>query len=118
MAIEVSLDINANPPVTVKPAIHNVNQGNQTIEWKPAAQQSFTFYAIDIPDPAVSPPTPNPFGTPSVGTDQITVTDNNSGAANGVTYFYVITVLYNGVQYKSGSNGIGGGTGNPSIKNN
>jgi len=93
MAIQVSLDISANPPVTVQPRVHDVNNGNQTIKWERASNQTFTFTSLSgLPNP--------PFGTPSVNDSEITITDNNTSA---VAYGYTIVVTLNGVQYSTAS---------------
>ncbi|HET7556799.1 MAG TPA: hypothetical protein VFK08_01845 [Rhodanobacteraceae bacterium] len=89
MAVQVSLDTTANPPVTVNPRVHDVNQGNQTIKWERASNQTFTFSSL------TGLPTP-PFGTPTVSDSEITVTDNNTSAA---AYGYTIVVTYGGQQY-------------------
>jgi len=91
MAVQVSLDTSANPPVTVNPRVHDVNNGNQTIKWERASNQTFTFTSLTgLPNP--------PFGTPSVSDSEITVTDNNTSAA---AYGYTIVVTYNGQQYST-----------------
>ncbi len=92
MAVQVSLNTNANPPVTVNPQIHDVNPGNGTIKWERANNQTFTFASLSwLPNP--------PFGTPSVSDSEITVTDNNPGV--NTYYPYVIVVNYNGQPYSS-----------------
>jgi hypothetical protein len=93
MAVEVSLNTSASPPVTVNPQIHDVNQGNQTIKWKPASHQSFAFSSLSIDG------NPSCFGTPDVSVSEITVTDNNPGA--DAYYAYTIKVTSNGVTYSS-----------------
>jgi hypothetical protein len=93
MAVEVSLNTSASPPVTVNPQIHDVNQGNQTIKWKPASHQSFAFSSLSIDG------NPSCFGTPDVSASEITVTDNNPGA--DAYYAYTIKVTSNGVTYSS-----------------
>jgi hypothetical protein len=117
MTIKVSLDTSVTPPVvTVHPNPFNVNNGNETIKWVPAAQQNFTFYSLTIPDP---PQANSPFGTPQITSLEITVTDNN-GSPNAVPYPYQICVTDNvsGATYCSAGAGIaGGGGGQPSIKN-
>jgi len=93
MAVQVSLDTSANPPVTVHPRVHDVNSGNQTIKWERASNQTFTFTSLTgLPDP--------PFGTPSVSDSEISVTDNNRSAA---AYGYTVVVTYNNQQYSTGS---------------
>ena len=93
MAVEVSLNTSASPPVTVNPQIHDVNQGNQTIKWKPASHQSFAFSSLSIDG------NPSCFGTPDISASEITVTDNNPGA--DAYYAYTIKVTSNGVTYSS-----------------
>lgn len=93
MAVEVSLNTSANPPVIVNPQIHNVNQGNQTIKWKPANNQTFTFSSLSIDG------NPSCFGTPSVSDSEISVTDNNTGT--DTYYAYTVIVTYNNKQYSS-----------------
>ncbi|MGN6312173.1 MAG: hypothetical protein ACTHMO_00255 [Rhodanobacteraceae bacterium] len=91
MAVQVSLDTSADPPVTVNPRVHDVNSGNQTIKWERASNQTFTFTSLTgLPNP--------PFGTPSVSDSEITVTDNNTSAA---AYGYTVLVTYNNQQYST-----------------
>ncbi|RDI97580.1 hypothetical protein DVT68_14890 [Dyella solisilvae] len=113
MTIKVYLDTTQTPPVTVNPEIHNVNHGNETITWVPGDNQSFAFSGLTIPAGNYTPP--NPFGTPVVTDGEITVTDSNGSSA---TYLYIISVTSGGQTYSSNAVGIGGGAGNPSIKNN
>jgi hypothetical protein len=107
--IHVSLDITADPPVTCKPKHQSMNSGNDAINWKPAANQSFTFSSLTgLPNP--------PFTTPSVTDDEITVTDNNQAAGD---YPYTLTVMLNGLPYSTtASSPKGTGGGDPTIKNN
>jgi hypothetical protein len=108
MTIKVSLDTSANPPVTVDPDCHNVNQGNETIIWVRAANQvDFDFSSLTIPDP--------PFGVPSIADSEISVTDQNDTPE---TYSYTISVTYGGNTYTSTKIGPAAGSGNPTIKNN
>lgn len=91
MAVQVSLDTTQNPPVTVNPRVHNVNNGNQTIKWERGSNQTFAFTSLTgLPNP--------PFGTPSISASEITITDNNTTAA---AYGYTIVVTLNGVQYST-----------------
>jgi hypothetical protein len=91
MAVQVSLDTSANPPVTVQPRVHNVNRGNETIKWERASNQTFTFSSLTgLPNP--------PFGTPGVSDTEITITDNNTSAD---AYGYTIVVMLNGVPYST-----------------
>ena len=93
MAVQVSLDTTKSPPVTVNPRVHNVNNGNQTIKWERASNQTFTFTSLSgLPNP--------PFGTPNVSASEITITDNNTSPA---AYGYTIVVTLNGVQYSTAS---------------
>lgn len=94
MAVQVSLNTNGNPPVTVQPQLHEVNNGNQTVKWERASNQTFTFASL------TGLPTP-PFGTPSVSDSEITITDNNQNNGPEVYYPYTIVVNYNGQQYSS-----------------
>jgi len=94
MAIQVSLNTSANPPVTVQPPIHDVNNGNQTIKWERASNQTFTFTSLSgLPNP--------PFSSPSVSATEISVVDNNQNNGPAVYYPYTIVVTQNGVQYSS-----------------
>lgn len=91
MAVQVSLDTTANPPVTVNPRVHDVNRGNQTIKWERANNQTFSFSSLSgLPNP--------PFGTPSISDSEISISDDNTGAA---AYGYTIVVSYNGNQYST-----------------
>lgn len=91
MAIQVSLDTTASPPVTVNPRIHDVNNGNETIRWERGSNETFTFTSLTgLPDP--------PFGPPTVTDDEITVTDDNTSAA---AYGYTVVVTLNGEQYST-----------------
>jgi len=94
MAIQVTLTPGANPPVTVQPPIHDVNNGNQTIKWERASNQTFTFTSLSgLPNP--------PFSSPSVSATEISVVDNNQNNGPAVYYPYTIVVTQNGVQYSS-----------------
>lgn len=110
MTIKVSLNTNDDPPVTVDPSRENVNRGNQTITWVPAAQQQpWTFDNVVFPSNA-------PMGPPTkTNGPKMTVTDNNTGTAD---YPYTLTVNLNGTIYStaSGKGGVGGGS--PIIHNN
>lgn len=110
MAVQVSLDTSANPPVTVNPQIHNVNNGNQTIKWERANNQTFTFTSLSsLPNP--------PFGQPSISDSEITITDNNQNNGPDQYYPYTIVVTQNGVQYSSAAGGITAQSTGPTIKN-
>lgn len=108
--IHVSLDITADPPVTCNPKNKNINRGNDSINWKPAANQSFTFSSLTgLPNP--------PFTTPNVTDSEITVSDNNN-ATN--VYAYTLTVMYNGLPYTTTSttdSPIETGPGDPTVNN-
>jgi hypothetical protein len=103
MAVQVSLVISANPPVTVNPRVHNVNSGNQTIKWERGSGETFAFYSLG------GLPTP-PFGTPNVTDSEITITDNNTTPA---AYAYTIVVTLNGTQYSTQPTGP-----NPTLQSN
>jgi hypothetical protein len=104
--IHVSLDTSADPPVTCSPKHQDINRGSDPINWKPAAQQSFTFSSLTgLSDP--------PFTAPVVCDDEITSTDSNAGAGD---YPYTLTVMLNGVPYNTDSS-TGTGGGDPTIKN-
>lgn len=106
--IQVKLDTTANPPVTLIPNHQAVNRGNQSIEWTPFANETFTFVSLTFTT------TPNPFSTPTVSNSQISVTDNNSSTAD---YPYVIVVSSGGVQYSTAP-GLTADNSTPVIKNN
>jgi hypothetical protein len=104
--IHVSLDTNADPPVTCSPKHQSMNRGNDSINWKPAANQSFTFSSLTgLPNP--------PFSTPSISDSEITVTDDNLDADD---YPYTLTVTLNGLSYTTTSS-TGTGGGDPTIQN-
>jgi hypothetical protein len=92
MAVQVSLDTSADPPVTVNPQVHNVNQGNQTVKWERANNETFTFASLS----GLSNP---PFDSPGVSDSEISITDNNTGT--DAYYAYTIVVNYNGQQYST-----------------
>ncbi len=120
--IQVKLDTNYNPPVTVIPNKPSVNRGNSQIEWTPFGQQAFTFVSLTgLPNP--------PFSGLSVTSSKITVQDDNTAAGE---YPYVITVSSGGNTYSTDGTiyadppphgpgrpprAIGGGD-SPTIKNN
>lgn len=113
MSIKVYLDINADPAVTVSPTTENVNEGNQTIEWVPAAQQpDFTFIGLAFPGNS------NQFTDLVVDPTQMSVTEFNNNS--GDDYPYVIMVSLDGVDYCTVPSGdiTGGGDGTPIIHNN
>jgi hypothetical protein len=119
--VQVKLDTSADPPVTLVPNQVTVNQGNNTIEWTPFAQQSFTFADLaGLPNP--------PFSGLSVTPNKISIQDNNTASGS---YAYSVTVNYNGQLYssnpssarsahaaKAGTHSIIGGGSSPTIKNN
>jgi hypothetical protein len=122
--IQVKLDTSANPPVTMVPNQPSVNRGNNTIEWTPFAQESFTF--VSLTGLSANPP----FSGLTVTSSKITIQDDNSATGD---YPYSIMVLYNGMEYSSESSvhaghrasagGVRahaalGGSNSPTIKNN
>lgn len=112
MAVEVSLNPSANPPVTVQPPLHSVDRGNDTIKWKAAAGQNFTFTSLSIAN------NPSCFGTPSVSDSEISVTDNNqNNGPDSVYYGYTIVVSANGQSYSSAVGGPAAQSSGPTIKN-
>lgn len=113
MTIKVSLDINATPPVTVNPDKENVNRGNQTVTWVPAADQpSFTFVGVTFSTD------PNPFSPPTITSDPVKMTVTDSNTKSGIDYPYQLTVMSNNIAYKSATLGIDGVGGDPVIHNN
>jgi len=106
--IQVSLDTNASPPVTCNPKTASINQGNQTINWTQAQNQSFAFTSLTFAN------NPTCFGTPNVTSSGISVTDDNTSAGD---YPYTLVVTLNGVQYSTASSGVYGGGSDPTIKN-
>lgn len=103
--ITVKLDTSGNPAVTCTPSTFNANQGNQQVKWKPGGSTSFTFSSLaGLPDP--------PFSDLNVGSTEITVQDNDQGAAD---YPYKITVMAGGVSYSTET--MTAGASDPMIKN-
>lgn len=91
--ITVSLDINADPPVTVNtPDLVITSTGDQSIQWVPGGSTPFTFTALNVLT------NPNPISAISVTDTLITATDDNE--ASGV-YKYQISVLSNGIPYST-----------------
>ena len=109
-SIEVSLDVNNVPPVTVKPEDVEMLRGDDTIHWVRAKNQDFDFDSVEINDvpPGTFTPAPNHPGT-------IAVKDHNTRARD---YPYVLTVSSGGKQYQSKKPGahVGSG-GSPTIHN-
>jgi hypothetical protein len=122
--IQVKLDTSANPPVTVQPQVQSINRGNSQIQWTPFASQNFTFVSLTgLPNP--------PFSGLSVTSSSITVQDDNTVAGD---YTYTITVSSGGNNYDTNgtisadppgrghshakAEGLLGGGGSPTIKNN
>ncbi|MDE2156158.1 MAG: hypothetical protein KGJ32_09750 [Xanthomonadaceae bacterium] len=104
--IHVSLDTSADPPVTCSPKNQSMNRGNDSIDWKPAANQSFTFSSLTgLPNP--------PFSTPIVSDSEITVTDDNQRSGD---YPYTLEVMYDGLPYTT-TKSTGTGGGDPTIQN-
>ena len=95
--VQVSLDINANPPVTTIPDPLAVGKGNNIIEWVPnegSPYQPFTFVWLS------GLPGPPAFLKLNVTDSQITVHDDNSAIAH---YPYAIIVSYQGEYYSTDS---------------
>ncbi|HZV24179.1 MAG TPA: hypothetical protein VFF93_10460 [Luteimonas sp.] len=111
MAVQVSLDPTATPPVTVQPPIHSVNHGNHTVTWEPASNQQFTFKSLSFAN------NPSCFGTPSILDAKVTVTDDNPANGTETDYPYTIVVTSNGQDYSSGGAGPGADPGSSIIKN-
>lgn len=108
--IHVSLDTSANPPVTCSPVHQPMNRGNDSINWKPAANQTFTFASLTgLPNP--------PFSTPSVSDGEVTISDNNQNNGPEVAYPYTLCVEFNGQTYCTGPVNPTGGNGNPTVNN-
>jgi hypothetical protein len=119
--IQVKLDTTANPPVTLIPNQTAVNRGNNTIEWTPYANQSFTFADLaGLPNP--------PFSNVTVNANMMSAQDDNTVAGD---FVYSVMVNYNGQLYSSNptevarhsNSGVGakaalGGSNSPTIKNN
>lgn len=93
--VKVSLDPNANPPVTVDQQTLEVSSGLQTIIWEPASGQTFTFPSnalTGLPDP--------PFSQAQINGNGVSVSDNN-GANYQNLYAYTLTVTSNGQNYST-----------------
>jgi hypothetical protein len=107
--IHVSLDTSATPSVTCSPVHQPMNPGNDSINWKPAANQSFTFSSLTgLPNP--------PFSALSVSANEITASDNNQNNGPEIAYPYTLCVEFNGHTYCTGP-GTTGGNGNPTVNN-
>ena len=113
MSIKVYLDTSANPPVTVSPTTENVNSGNQTITWKPAANQpAFTFVGVTWWT------TPNPFSAPTITTNPVEMSVTEDNTNSGVDYKYTIEVSYLNQTYCSQQQSPIANGGTPKIHNN
>lgn len=108
--ITVSLDINADPPVTVNtPDLVITSTGNQTIQWVPGGSTAFTFTSLTVLT------TPNPITIDPVTDTLITATDDNETSG---TYTYRISVLSNGIPYSTDYAGpAAGDPGDPHLEN-
>lgn len=114
MTVKVSLDINANPAVTVNPKTTHVDNGNATVVWVPAAKQpAFTFVGVTI---APSGHFGAPVITPPGGTVQMSVTEKPPYVPD-TDFSYQITVNLDGKNYQSASLTISR-PGDPVIHNN
>jgi hypothetical protein len=107
--IQVSLNTNDNPPVTCSPAIADISETNEEINWVMASDQTFTFESLHFKD---DPPC---FSEPVVTADEITVTDENDNSNK--TYPYIVNVILDGKVYSSRKSEPGEGDGSPSICN-
>ena len=111
MAIQVSLDPNNIPPVTVNPPVFNVNSGNQTITWSQAGGQNFAFVGVAFLSGQ------NQFTNLQVSANQMTIQDNNN--TPNTNYKYVLIVQQNGWYYCTvPAGGLPGNGGTPTIHNN
>lgn len=100
--IQVRLDVNANPPVTVQPNPFSVNRGKAPIKWERAAQQQFTFVSVSgLPQP--------PFSPKSQSDTEVTMDDDNQSTQS---FSYKVVVSLNGTQYSTDGSltGASGGT--------
>ncbi|TAN08719.1 MAG: hypothetical protein EPN38_02020 [Rhodanobacteraceae bacterium] len=109
--VHVSLDTSVSPPtVTCSPAHAPMNRGKDSINWKPAAHQSFTFASLTgLPNP--------PFSTPTVTDDLITVSDDNQNNGPEIAYPYKLCVKYNNQTYCTPDPNPKTGNGNPTVIN-
>ena len=95
MAIEVSLDITADPPVTCNPSTKDKPAAASAIDWRRATGQTFTFSDVDFGSGVTC------FANKQVHAHSITVEDNNANGVAAGDYPYTITVELNGTIYSS-----------------
>ncbi|MEO9091564.1 MAG: hypothetical protein ABI247_14670 [Rhodanobacter sp.] len=117
--ITVTLNRNANPPVTCEPQQQNVENGKRHVKWsKGGSDQGFSFFELVIDDVAING---NFSQIPYYEEEKWVVDDNNSIAHE---YFYELKVkaldgtIYSTKKKPNKIRGGGGGGGDPSIKNN
>jgi len=95
MAIEVSLDTTADPPVTCNPANKDKPAAESAINWRRASGQTFTFTDVEFGAGVTC------FTNKEVHAHSITVVDNNANGVAAGDYPYTITVELNGTSYSS-----------------
>jgi hypothetical protein len=105
--VTVTLDITAQPPVTMTPPQLDIDSGAETIHWTPARGSTFTFAALVFNDR-------NPFCNVVVTDTEITARDSNQAKEE---HPYNVLVKANGTYYSSAIGITGGGNG-PTIRNN
>jgi hypothetical protein len=108
--VTVSLDISADPPVTVSTQNLIIDStGDQTINWVPGGSTSFTFKSLEVITD------PNPITVTSVTDSLVIATDDNEAPG---TYTYRIVVTSDNVQYSTDQSGVtGGDPGDPTVEN-
>jgi len=110
--LTVTLNTNANPPVTVVEGNLSVGKHDYRIIWKPASGETgWTFKAITQPD-RFSALTNPPFTCVSVSSGQIVVDDDNKHDVDHGTWSYSICVTDGTNNYWSDPEIINKGGGN------
>jgi hypothetical protein len=113
MSIQVSLNPNAKPPVTVSPNVYDLTaKGASQITWSIASGQNFSFVSLSF-----QPNASRLLGTPQISAASISVSADNTNSGPAVDYPYTLIVSQNGVSYSTGPVGPESTGGAPVIRN-
>lgn len=112
VAVSVSLNITADPAVTLSPHEIPVEHGETEITWTGSSSSPNTGF--DFSSLSFGSSTPSCFSNLSVSSSEITIDDDNLCKGK---YSYTLDVNYDGKTYSSVKTGPGGDMTSPTIHN-